>query len=140
MAANNYVNYTGTPLPYTNTYTQTPMQSYQQAPQYQAPAVTPQQTNGSLLAVIITEDQDVDYYPVQAGTTVMLINFNSKKFYLKSRGNNGVPSPVRVFPFKEETPVYQNQNGGVSRDEFNALSSKLDRLLKELGGTGNEQQ
>lgn len=99
----------------------------------------PQQTNGSLLAVIITEDQDVDYYPVQAGTTVMLINFNKQKFYLKSRGNNGVPSPVRVFPFKEETPAPQNQNGGVSREEFNALSSKLDKLLKELGGSGNEQ-
>lgn len=115
-----------------------PQQMMQQPQMPQMPMQQPQQTNGSLLAVIITEDQDVDYYPVQAGTTVMLINFNKQKFYLKSRGNNGVPSPIRVFPFKEETPAPQNQNGGVSREEFNALSSKLDKLLKELGGSSNE--
>lgn len=95
-------------------------------------------TNNSIMTVFVSSESDVDLYPVAAGTTVMLISFDRHKFWLKSRGADGVPHPIRVFPFKEETPAVQNQNGSVSREEFDNLSKKLDKLLNELGGMKNE--
>lgn len=101
--------------------------------------LTPVQTNGSLMTVIVNNEQDVEMYPIAAGTTVMLISFEKQKFWLKSRGTDGVPMPIRCFPFKEESTSVRNQNGSVSREEFDSLSAKLNKLLEELGGAkGNE--
>ena len=114
--------------------------SYQTAPQtyYTTAAQPPTQTNGSLMTVYVNNEDDVTMYPVAAGTTVMLISFEQKKFWLKSRGTNGVPMPLRSFSFEELAPSYQNQNTSVSREEFSALSSKLDKLIAELGGAKSE--
>ena len=97
----------------------------------------PQQANnGQLLTVFVNSEAEVNDYPVAAGTTVQLISFKMGKFYLKSTATNGVPQPIRIFSFKEETKAPEIQNGAVSRDEFDALNAKLDKLLKELGGEG----
>ena len=116
---------------------QTPLsQTYQ--PRYQQPQAQtyyPQQATGSLMTVYVNGEEDVNSYPIAPGTSVMLISFEKQKFWIKSRGNDGVPQPLRVFPFKEEQPVTNNQNGAVTREEFDSLSSKLDKLLEELGGT-----
>lgn len=96
------------------------------------PLQTQQQT--SLLTVFVDSESEVNDYPVAAGTTVQLISFKMGKFYLKSTATNGVPQPIRVFSFTEETAAPEIQNGAVSRDEFNALNAKLDKLIAELGG------
>lgn len=96
------------------------------------PLQTQQQT--SLLTVFVDSEAEVNDYPVAAGTTVQLISFKMGKFYLKSTATNGVPQPIRVFSFTEETTTPEIQNGAVSRDEFNALNAKLDKLIAELGG------
>ena len=93
----------------------------------------PQQQT-SLLTVFVDNEAEVNDYPVAAGTTVQLISFNMGKFYLKSTATNGVPQPIRVFNFTEETKAPEIQNGAVSRDEFNALNEKLNKLIQELGG------
>lgn len=106
---------------------------------YQTPInLQPQQqaNNGQLLTVFVNSEAEVNDYPVAAGTTVQLISFKMGKFYLKSTATNGVPQPIRIFRFEEETQTVENQNGAVSRDEFDALNAKLDKLLKELGGEG----
>lgn len=103
--------------------------SYPQQPQQQS-------NNGQLLTVFVNNEAEVNDYPVAAGTTVQLISFKMGKFYLKSTATNGVPQPIRIFRFEEETQAVENQNGAVSREEFNALNDKLDKLLKELGGEG----
>ena len=90
---------------------------------------------GGLMTIFISSEDDVNSYPVAPGTSVMLISFEKQKFWIKSRGNDGVPQPLRVFPFKEEQPVANNQKGAVTREEFNSLCSKFDKLLEELGGT-----
>jgi hypothetical protein len=110
----------------TQTY-QTPQSSYSYMPQTQ-------QQNGSLMTVIVNGEDDVNVYPVAPGVTVMLISFEKNKFWLKSRGNDGVPLPIRSFPFKEEQPIASNQNEAVSRKEFDELTNKLNKLLDELGG------
>ena len=103
---------------------------------YQQPVQQPAQqtSNGQLLTVFVDSETEVNDYPVAAGTTVQLISFKLGKFWLKSTATNGVPQPVRIFSFKEETPTPEIQNGAVSREEFDALNTKLDKLLKELGG------
>lgn len=95
-----------------------------------------QQSNGNMLTVFIDSEQEVNDYPVAAGTTVQLISFKLGKFWLKSTATNGVPQPIRIFSFSEETPKIQNEPNSVTRQEFDDLNRKLDKLLKELGGEG----
>lgn len=111
--------------------------STQMAPQtYQ---VQPQQQS-SLLTVFVSSEEEVNMYPVAAGVTVLLISFNMRKFYLKATGKNGIPEPLRVFNFNEEdaqtaaTLVNQNDGKYVGRDEFDALTKKLDDIVEKLGG------
>lgn len=111
--------------------------SWPQQPQSQ---VLQQQSNstGGLMTIFVQSEDEVSNYPVAAGLTVLLISFGLKKFWLKSTDTSGVPQQPRSFSFNEETPL-QNQNGSfVSRAEFSELSSKLDKLISELGGTKNE--
>lgn len=104
------------------------------------PMAQPQQTQqtGSIMMIQITNDDEVATYPVAAGTTVLLMNFNSKKFWLKSTSMSGVPEPLRKFTFSEEVTAQTVPSNGVSREEFDSLSKKIDKLLKDLGGTNNE--
>lgn len=96
----------------------------------------PQQAQNSILTVFVNSEDEVNFYPVAAGVTVMLVSFNLGKFYLKSTGKNGVPEPLRVFPFTEETrlPANQNDDVFVRREDFDALSNKIDSLINSLGG------
>ena len=100
------------------------------------PLQQPQQQT-SLLTVFVDSENEVNDYPVAAGTTVQLISFKLNKFWLKSTATNGVPQPVRSFSFTEEIQNNQTEVKSVTREEFDALSKKLDKLLNELGGTGN---
>ena len=94
--------------------------------------------NGGLMTIFVQSEEEVNNYPVAAGLTVLLISFGLKKFWLKSTDTSGVPQQLRSFSFNEETPL-QNQTGSfVTRAEFSELSTKLDKLISELGGTKNE--
>lgn len=136
MAGYNSYPYTTQPnnYPYTAQSYQQPYQSYnamQSQPQTQ-------QASNSILAVLVNSEDEVNYYPVAAGVTVMLVSFNLGKFYLKSTSKNGVPEPLRTFPFKEDVPVsVTNQNDGlyVRQEDFKALSDKLNALIDKMGGT-----
>lgn len=118
----------------TNNYYVPPQQYWTPQPSYQAQPYQQSVNTGTLLTVFVNSEQDVKDYPVAAGTTVLLLAFNLGKFYLKSTGTNGVPQQLREFTFKENIQQQKNQNDVVSREEFSALSAKLDKLLSELGG------
>ena len=122
----------GTPSPFIN-YIGTRL--YEPSPQGTSMNQPLGNNTGSFMAVFVNGEEEVEKYPVAAGLTVMLIDFTLKKFWLKSTGMNGVPQPLRVFPFTEEATktVDVNQNG-ITREEFDALSAKLDKLISELGG------
>ena len=125
---NNYAGYyLGQPIgaPGVNTY---PANNYQ--------VQQPQNNSGNLMTIVIDSDDIVSTYPVAAGTKVQLINFTSGKFWLKETSMAGVPERLREFTFEEKTiPNTVNGTGGVTRDEFNALSEKIDKLINDLGGT-----
>ena len=95
------------------------------------------QQSGSLMTVFVSSEDEVNTYPVQAGTTVLLLCFPAKKFWLKSTSTNGVPEALREFPFEEKMPVQPQTQNTVTREEFDSLSKKIDKLIQELGGTQN---
>jgi hypothetical protein len=128
----------GTTQYYSPNFEQRTIPNYYIPPQQQFNTVPnlPQQPQNSILTVFVNSEEEVNFYPVAAGVTVMLVSFNLGKFYLKSTGKNGVPEPLRVFNFSEEAHAAQNQNETkfVSQEDFDALSKKLDTLIKSLGG------
>lgn len=101
------------------------------------PMPQPQQTPGSIMTIFVNSEDEVKNYPVAAGVTVLLLSFNLKKFWLKSTSTNGVPETLREFPFEETTSNVPMQNSGVTREEFDSLSKKIDKLISDLGGNAN---
>lgn len=109
----------------TYTYNNTPMSQQLQS------------NSGNIMTVFITKEEEVDSYPVAAGTTVQLICFPANKFWLKSTSTNGVPEALREFEFKEISKPNIVQGTGVTREEFDSLSKKIDKLINDLGGASN---
>ena len=107
-----------------------PQMNNQQPPQNQ-------QNAGSIMTVFVHSEDEVIGYPVAAGVTVLLISFELGKFWLKSTSTSGVPQALRIFPFTEETPKQETTVNGVSREEFESLSQKIDKLISDLGGNSN---
>lgn len=107
--------------------------SYQTA----VPMAQPQQqASGNIMTIFIGSEEEANSYPVAAGTTVLLLCFQLKKFWLKSTSTSGVPEQLREFTFDEKTPTL-TARGSVSREEFDKLSSKIDKLINDLGGASN---
>ena len=112
--------------------TAVPMQSTMQQPQVQnqqQPAMnTPIQNE--LMLVLVKDDNAVQNYPVANGNSVMLMNYDSGKFWIKSM-TNGVTPTITEHKFEV---VNGNQNppayNFVSQEEFKALSANVDRIQK----------
>ena len=125
---NNYAGYyLGQPIgaPGVNTY---PANNYQ--------VQQPQNNSGNIMTIFVSSEEEANSYPVAAGTTVLLLCFNLNKFWLKSTNTSGVPEQLREFTFEEKTiPNTVNGTGGVTREEFDSLSKKIDKLINDLGGT-----
>ena len=107
----------------TPSFNQQPMvQPVQQIP---TPA---QQTNNGL--VWVQGEAGAKSFLVAPGCTVMLMDSEGERFYLKSADASGMPLPLRVFEYKERTETAQQATGGsvaafdylnnkfVTRDEF----------------------
>lgn len=96
-----------------------------------------QNNSNSLMTVLVNSEDEVNNYPVAAGFTVMLVDFSHNKFWLKSTAMNGVPQPPRVFTISEisQQPTQIQNGSNVTREEFDALNSKLTKLIASLGGT-----
>lgn len=95
-----------------------------------------QNNSNSLMTVLVSGEDEVNNYPVAAGFTVMLVDFSHNKFWLKSTAMNGVPQPPRVFTISEisQQPAQIQNGSAVTREEFDALNSKLSKLIANLGG------
>lgn len=128
-------------MPAYNTYPQlnpqitAPYNTFPQLNQQMAvPLQQPQQNQSGLMTIMVGSEEEMMNYPVAAGVTVLLISFNLGKFWLKSTSTNGVPQQPRIFTFDEKTAVQQGPQT-VTREEFDSLNSKIDKLLAELGGS-----
>lgn len=104
----------------------------------------PQQNYGSFMTVLVQGEAGANAYPVASGNTVMLLDYDSGKFWIKSNVN-GIPQRLRTFRFVEESPeqpqAQPNTPQTVTREEFgklsdsvNVLSDNVKKLIDELGG------
>lgn len=67
-------------------------------PQYQ-----PQQQSGGLIWV--QGESGAKSYPVSAGQSVLLMDSESNRFFIKSADASGMPLPLRIFDYVERKEV-----------------------------------
>lgn len=78
-------------------------------------------------------------YLVAPGNTVLLMDSEGDRFFLKTADNSGVPMPLRVFEFHEvteraKTPknaTAEEKHDYIERDEFDALKHIVEGLNNE---------
>ena len=109
-----------------------PAQNRQYPQQYQQPVVQPQQSGNGLIWV--QGEAGAKSYLVAPGNTVMLMDSESERFYIKSADASGMPLPLRVFAYQELTqqgvqaPVVAEQpnpNNFITREEFEQRIASL---------------
>ena len=129
------------PQPYPDRLTQLQNQ-YQQAVNVpQIPTVPQQQVNQGLLWV--SGEVGAKSYLVAPNSTVLLMDSDSSRFYLKSADNAGMPS-LRIFEYTEITGLPQNApeapNSGlndldskyVKREEYEGLKRQYESIMERL--------
>lgn len=101
---------------------QNPMGQFNQ--QFQQPVTPPttqpmaQQGNNGLIWV--QGEAGAKSYIVAPGNTVMLMDSEGERFYLKSADASGMPMPLRIFEYKECTEVpSQASNATVTAQNVN---------------------
>ena len=108
------------------------------APQMPTPAPNPQQATNDINWV--QGEADAKSRPVAPGHSVLLMDTEESVMYIKTVDQSGMPQPLRIFDYKEReaTPktadiTKQASVDAVTREEFNALAEKVDRMLKGEG-------
>lgn len=129
-------------------------QYQQMQPQMQPPMNQPmptqptqaQQTGNGLIWV--QGEAGAKSYLVAPGNTVMLMDSEGSRFYLKSADASGMPMPLRIFDFKERTDAPGNApqapvgaetidiNKLVTRDEF---ERRMASMAQQLGIAQNTE-
>ncbi len=97
-----------------------------------------QQANNSVIVVPVQGEQGANIYPVAAGNTVFLFDFNQKKFWIKATDINGLPARFDAYEFKDVVKPVQAGGNFISRNEFENWKSELVADIKALiGGNSN---
>lgn len=149
----NYGTYQPMPQPYPDRLTQLQNQ-YQQAVNIPQMQTVPQpQVNQGLLWV--SGEVGAKSYLVAPNSTVLLMDSDAQRFYLKSADNAGMPN-LRIFEYKEITNIPKNEPQAlkldenelndkfVTRDEYEGLKRQYERIMEQLDSinsvnTENEQ-
>lgn len=82
--------------------------------------------------------EEAKNYPVMFNNSELLMDNNKDVFYVKSVDSLGKVS-VNTYKFEKienEKPL--SLDNYVTVDQFNSLASKLDTIIRELGGVSNE--
>lgn len=82
--------------------------------------------------------EEAKNYPVMFNNSELLMDNNKDVFYVKSVDSLGKVS-VNTYKFEKienEKPL--SPDNYVTVDQFNNLASKLDTIIRELGGVSNE--
>ena len=143
----NYSNYQPMPQPYADRLTQLQNQ-YQQA--VNVPQMVPQpQVNQGLLWV--SGEVGAKSYLVAPNSTVLLMDSDSSRFYLKSADNAGMPS-LRIFEYKEVTnapttsvnaPNFDENvlhDKFVTREEYEGLKRQYESIMERLNSMVSDNE
>jgi len=101
------------------------------------PVTTPQNTD----IPWVQGEADAKARPVMAGHSAMFMDSETTVFYIKTVDVSGIPQPLRIFDYKERVTSGTNRGQTedksgtetVTRQEFDALADKVDKLIKEEG-------
>lgn len=109
---------------------------YQQPIQPVQPSVNQQSQQGNGL-VWVQGESAAKSYPLAPNATVLLMDSEGDRFYLKSADASGMPLPLRVFEYREITaqgakPEQTAPAGYVTKDEFNALRNDFEAFRREF--------
>lgn len=119
-------------MPYYNNQNYGTPNSLNQAANFQPGGTTSYgnygQLNGIISMVVNVNGEDgARNYPVAAGNTVFLIDFNTNQFWIKSTSQNGLSEQFRSFSFEEKTPKAEPISSDyVTKQELNDLKAYLD--------------
>ena len=134
----NYGTYQPMPQPYPDRLAQLQSQ-YQQT--VNVPQMAPQQINQGLLWV--SGEVGAKSYLVAPNSTVLLMDSDASRFYLKSADQSGMPS-LRIFEYTEVTNAPQTSviapnsdlkeldSKYVTREEYDGLKSLYGKILERL--------
>lgn len=121
------------------------MNQFQQQPvQMPAqPVQQPQQNNNGILWV--SGEVGAKSYLVAPGTSVLLMDSESEKFFIKSTDVSGMPQPLRTFEYHEvgtqmppKQPAQNMDNKYVTRQEYDDLKGKYEAIINRLNSfSGN---
>lgn len=109
---------------------------YQQ-PQVQVPQqsqMAPSDTN----MIWVQGESGAKAFPVQNGKGVILLDSEADRCFIKTIDINGMPRPLRAFRMIEEEDGAESKqvkidtSQFITRDEFEDLSDKLDKIQKTL--------
>lgn len=115
------------------------MNQFQQQPvQMPAqPVQQPQQNNNGILWV--SGEVGAKSYLVAPGTSVLLMDSESEKFYIKSTDVSGMPQPLRTFEYHEigtqmppKQPAQNMDSKYVTRQEYDDLKGKYEAIINRL--------
>lgn len=122
-------------MPSYNPYFPASYPMYQPNYQYQTqpvPQVQAQPTSNSSSGLIwVQGEAGAKSYPVSPNTTVMLMDSEGDRFYLKSADASGMPMPLRVFSYAEmpqnqkATENVDSLSSYVTKDEFEAFKAEI---------------
>ena len=97
----------------------------------------PSQTQPSNSLIWVQGEAGAKSYLVAPNATVMLMDSEGERFYLKSADASGMPLPLRIFDYKERSVMPQQVAGGsvvaeqfnpdrfVTREEFDELKASI---------------
>lgn len=124
-------------MPYYNPYSYVPqiqMPNMQGAPTSYA---NPQNNNG---LIWVQGESGAKSYMVAPNSTVMLMDSESQRFYLKSTDASGMPQPLRIFEYTEKpqnAPVAPSgsqtidYSSFVTKDELGAFKAEIEAFVKK---------
>ncbi|MBO7625735.1 MAG: hypothetical protein J6S82_10615 [Bacteroidales bacterium] len=123
-------------------YTPYQSQYYSQLQQNYAPPVQVQQPQNNQNGIIwIQGEQAAKSYMVAPNATVLLMDSESQRFYLKSSDASGMPLPLRIFEYTETTQNGQNKpaeekaidlSSYTTKAEFDAFRDEIHGILKNV--------
>lgn len=95
-----------------------------------------QNNTNSVITVPVTNETEVQNYLVGAGNTVIFVDFDHGKLWIKSTAANGVPMQMRKFKLSEEMQEPVNVNASApteqyaTKADFDELKKMVEELLK----------
>lgn len=145
----NYSSYQPMPQPYADRLAQLQNQYNQAVNIPQMQTVPQSQVNQGLLWV--SGEVGAKSYLVAPNSTVLLMDSDSSRFYLKSADNAGMPS-LRIFEYSEVTNLPQNapqapnldenilNDKFVTREEYEGLKRQYENIMERLNGMASSAE